>query len=59
MSENKLKRCPFCDSEVQLYKGFIAGVTMIVCPNCRATVSFGGKEKENETVKAWNRRPKK
>lgn len=52
----ELKPCPFCGGQVQMFSGFIAGVTMIVCKKCRAIVSFGGKEREQETVKAWNRR---
>jgi len=56
MSETKLKPCPFCGGEPRIIKGLVAGVTMIVCTKCRATVSFGGSEREEDAKKAWNRR---
>lgn len=59
MNAKKLKTCPFCGAKVQLFKGVIAGVTMIVCTKCRATVSFGGSESESDTVAHWNRRAEK
>lgn len=56
MNEIELKPCPFCGGKARKFSGFIAGVTMIVCNNCRAKVSFSGKEQEQETVNAWDRR---
>lgn len=56
MSKRELKPCPFCGGKVQIFKGIIAGLSMIVCTECRATVSFGGKEEESQTIKAWNNR---
>ena len=53
---NELKQCPFCGGKAETIKGFIAGVTMIVCNNCKATVSFGGREARDKTIQAWNRR---
>lgn len=55
MPDKILKPCPFCGSEPQIMKGLVAGLTMIVCTKCRATVSFAGGT-QKETVKAWNRR---
>lgn len=54
--EPKLKPCPFCGGEVRIFNGVVAGVTMIVCTKCRATVSFGGREQKDKTIKVWNRR---
>lgn len=55
-----IKKCPFCGSTVELFSGYIAGLTMIVCngADCRATVSFGGGEEKKEAVKRYNRRCK-
>ncbi len=55
---DKLKKCPFCGGDVNLFIGFMAGLPMIVCGKCSATVSFGGKETKEQTIKAWNRREK-
>lgn len=54
----KMKKCPFCGGEPQMLKGFIKGITMIVCSECKATVSFGGQESCEASLKAWNRRTK-
>jgi Lar family restriction alleviation protein len=53
---NEPERCPFCGSEVKVHIGVLRGLTMIVCPACRATVSFGGQESARATINAWNRR---
>lgn len=52
----ELKPCPFCGGDVNLFIGFMVGLPMIVCGKCSATVSFGGKETREQTIKAWNRR---
>lgn len=54
----KLEKCPFCGGKVQMFSGVIANLPMIVCSQCGATVSFGGKEKPKLTAEAWNRRTK-
>lgn len=54
----RMRECPFCGREVKLYAGIIAGLPMIVCSNCNATVSFGGKETPKQAKDAWNRRAK-
>lgn len=51
-----LKSCPFCGGKVIAVPGLVAGVTMIFCSKCRATVSFQQKEKADQTFEAWNRR---
>ena len=52
---SKLKPCPFCGGRVEEMTG-ITGLTMIVCSRCKATVSFGGKERKDQATSAWNRR---
>ena len=54
--DEKLKKCPFCGNEVKMFTGVIAGLPMIVCSNCNATISFGGKENYKQTKEAFNRR---
>lgn len=51
-----LKPCPFCGGKVMVVPGLVAGVTMIFCRKCGATISFQGKEETNQAVGAWNRR---
>ena len=53
---NELKSCPFCGGSVEVCVGVLAGVTMIECGECGATVSFGGKGEWYDAVDAWNRR---
>ena len=49
----KLKRCPFCNSEARVMSEF--GDVWLVCKNCGAgTGVFDTKE---EAVNAWNSRP--
>lgn len=50
MADIKLKPRPFCGGNVKIFPGIIAGVTMIVCEKCRATVSFGGNETRKQAV---------
>ena len=56
--ETELERCPFCGGKAKIFFGIIAGLTMVVCDDCKATVSFGGNETRLETIKCWNRRAK-
>ena len=51
-----LKPCPFCGGKVTVVPGLVAGVTMIFCRKCGATVSFHQKEKADHPIEAWNRR---
>lgn len=56
----ELKRCPFCDKEVQRVIGF-GGLNFFKCKNtkCGAVVSFDNdfyNTHQNEAVVAWNRR---
>lgn len=52
----KLNICPFCgSSEVKVVKG-IMNTSLILCDKCGATVSFYGKEHEEQAVQAWNKR---
>lgn len=54
----KLKPCPFCGSEVEI---FVAPMLtkMFVCHSCGADVCFYGAERNKEkAVEAWNRRVK-
>ena len=54
---SELKKCPFCGSDdVKLLFGFLAKIPMVVCHNCKATVSFGGKENIEATTASWNSR---
>jgi Lar family restriction alleviation protein len=53
----KIKKCPFCGSKnVEPHIGVIRGLSMMMCYDCGATVSFQDKEKLEKLVKAWNKR---
>lgn len=51
-----LKPCPFCGGKVTAVPGLMAGITMIHCRKCGATVSFQQKEELDQTFEAWDRR---
>ena len=55
MSE-KLKPCPFCGSEANLYECKWLGVTSygVECTKCKGLVDRCSTKKE--AIKAWNRR---
>lgn len=38
-----LKPCPFCGAKVNIHPGVVAGISVIVCGSCGATVSFARK----------------
>lgn len=54
-----LKPCPFCGAKVDIRPGVVAGISMIVCGSCGATVSFARKTTPERTTAAWNRRCRK
>lgn len=55
--KTELMPCPFCGNHKPIVRqGVVMNLTMILCPNCGATVSFQQKERKHETIEAWNRR---
>ena len=57
MSE-KLKPCPFCGSEANLYECRWLGITSygVECTKCDAILE--GYSTKEEAIKAWNKRAK-
>lgn len=56
---DKLKPCPFCGGEAEMFAGIVYKLPVIICRNCGATVSFGGKETPKMTKSAWGKRHSK
>lgn len=53
-----LKECPFCGSKkVKAESGILSPLSMVVCRECGAIVSFIGRESVKGTIDAWNKRP--
>lgn len=63
MSNNPLKKCPFCrsEAELRLSDGELQGkFWMVVCPNvdCLVNPDTGWRDTRDEPIEAWNRRSK-
>lgn len=57
MSNPNLKNCPFCGgNDVDAQTGH-NGITFIKCETCWAVVSFGGRERMADSIRAYNGRP--
>lgn len=56
MPEIKLKPCPYCGGEVEIFIAPIKNTYMFVCGKCGADVCFYGAEYGQKAVEAWNRR---
>ena len=58
MADIKLKPCPFCGGEAEIYRyypSFHERIrTMVRCKNCRANSGAWGKS--DKAIDAWNRR---
>ncbi len=53
-----LKECPFCGGKkVKVESGMLTPLSMVVCHECGAIVSFIGRENAKAATDAWNKRP--
>ena len=57
---NNLKPCPFCGDDEHLsmfhFDEYDCHVHMIVCQNCKTTVTNKNVECKDDLIKLWNRR---
>ena len=56
MSEEKLRRCPFCGGEAEVWLSEVTDRAVIYCKVCDAQIM---KPNEQEAIEAWNRRKRK
>lgn len=54
MAEIKLRKCPFCGGEAQMWESDITGRALIYCSCCDAGISL--KKNIAEAIEAWNKR---
>lgn len=55
MNEEKLRRCPFCGGEAEVWVSDVTDRAVIYCKVCDARIM---KPNEQEAIEAWNRRYK-
>ena len=53
----KLKRCPFCGGEAEIFYGITYGFRALYEPRCiKCECWIGVYETEEQAIKSWNRR---
>ena len=54
MTEPKLKPCPFCGGEAEIFVSDITDRALVYCRGCDAQIKM--QQNEQEAVEAWNKR---
>ena len=55
-NDTELLPCPFCGGAYAQARPGHQNIAFVVCDNCKAVVSFGGREKMADTIHAYNTR---
>lgn len=50
----KLRKCPFCGGEAEIYVSDVTDRAVVYCADCDAQI--GIKQNEQEAIEAWNKR---
>ena len=54
MDEIKLKPCPFCGGEAEIFVSDVTDRAVVYCKGCDAQIQI--KPNEEEAIEAWNER---
>ena len=54
MTEPKLKPCPFCGGEAEVWVSDVTNRAIVYCTVCDAQIRI--KQNEQEAIEAWNKR---
>ena len=54
MTEPKLKPCPFCGGEAEIFVSDITDRALVYCKCCDAQIKM--QQNEQEAIEAWNKR---
>ena len=54
MTEPKLKPCPFCGGEAEVWVSDVTDRAIVYCTVCDAQISI--RPTEQEAIEAWNKR---